>query len=149
MADSGGGLWASECPICLGEFVDGEKVWVLPKCYHDFYVTCIDKWLLSYSLQSISPLGNREVATTSLSQANWGRIYELPLSMLPCWKFEVDYINFHYTVVKYFLFAPLKFVFSFYFLFGQIKIKMSSYIIWWLKVWWFLLFFEAQSNLMS
>ncbi|XP_059306895.1 RING-H2 finger protein ATL74-like [Lycium ferocissimum] len=39
----------SECPICLGEFVDGEKVRVLPKCKHGFHVTCIDKWLLAHS----------------------------------------------------------------------------------------------------
>ncbi|GAB4856235.1 hypothetical protein Ancab_014162 [Ancistrocladus abbreviatus] len=40
---------ATECPICLGEFVEGEKVRVLPKCNHGFHVRCIDKWLVSHS----------------------------------------------------------------------------------------------------
>ncbi|XP_045820111.1 RING-H2 finger protein ATL74-like [Trifolium pratense] len=40
---------ATDCPICLGEFMDGEKVRVLPKCNHGFHVKCIDKWLLSHS----------------------------------------------------------------------------------------------------
>lgn len=39
----------SECPICLGEFVDGEKVRVLPECNHGFHVSCIDTWLGSHS----------------------------------------------------------------------------------------------------
>uniref|UniRef100_A0A1J3HZX1 RING-type E3 ubiquitin transferase n=1 Tax=Noccaea caerulescens TaxID=107243 RepID=A0A1J3HZX1_NOCCA len=40
---------AKECLVCLGEFVEGEKVRVLPKCNHGFHVKCIDTWLLSRS----------------------------------------------------------------------------------------------------
>ncbi|EOY04466.1 RING/U-box superfamily protein isoform 2 [Theobroma cacao] len=40
---------STECPICLGDFVDGEKVRVLPKCNHGFHVRCIDTWLVSHS----------------------------------------------------------------------------------------------------
>ncbi|KZV41096.1 RING/U-box superfamily protein [Dorcoceras hygrometricum] len=39
---------SSECPICLGEFIDGERLRVLPKCSHGFHVGCIDTWLLSH-----------------------------------------------------------------------------------------------------
>ncbi|XP_008809452.2 RING-H2 finger protein ATL74-like isoform X1 [Phoenix dactylifera] len=40
---------ATDCPICLGEFADGEKVRVLPRCHHGFHVSCIDTWLASHS----------------------------------------------------------------------------------------------------
>ncbi|KAE9608710.1 hypothetical protein Lal_00020720 [Lupinus albus] len=39
----------SECMICLSEFVNGDKVRILPKCNHGFHVRCIDKWLSSHS----------------------------------------------------------------------------------------------------
>lgn len=42
-------LSTTECPICLGDFVQGEKVRLLPKCNHSFHVKCIDTWLESHS----------------------------------------------------------------------------------------------------
>jgi len=38
---------ALDCPICLAEFMEGEKVRVLPECCHSFHADCIDTWLLS------------------------------------------------------------------------------------------------------
>jgi len=38
-----------DCPICLAEFEEGEKVRVIPKCNHGFHLECIDKWLVSHS----------------------------------------------------------------------------------------------------
>ncbi|KAK9678730.1 hypothetical protein RND81_11G229900 [Saponaria officinalis] len=40
---------STECVICLSEFKSGEKVKILPKCYHGFHSKCIGKWLSSHS----------------------------------------------------------------------------------------------------
>jgi len=40
-------LGALDCPICLAEFMEGEKVRVLPECCHSFHADCIDAWLVS------------------------------------------------------------------------------------------------------
>ncbi|KAL2317113.1 hypothetical protein Fmac_030989 [Flemingia macrophylla] len=40
---------AAECCICLGTFVDGEKVKVLPGCDHSFHCECVDTWLANHS----------------------------------------------------------------------------------------------------
>lgn len=40
-------LRSMDCPICLAEFVEGERVRVLPECSHSFHAECIDTWLLS------------------------------------------------------------------------------------------------------
>lgn len=39
----------NECPICLGEYQQGEELRILPRCSHGFHVKCIDKWFLSHS----------------------------------------------------------------------------------------------------
>ncbi|OMP02300.1 Zinc finger, RING-type [Corchorus olitorius] len=47
---SGGlNLTGTDCPICLGEFAQGDKVRILPNCSHGFHAKCIDIWLLSNS----------------------------------------------------------------------------------------------------
>ncbi|KAI3788601.1 hypothetical protein L2E82_01372 [Cichorium intybus] len=43
------GVSATECSICLGDFVDGAKVRVLPECNHEFHVKCVDKWLSEHA----------------------------------------------------------------------------------------------------
>ncbi|XP_074576319.1 RING-H2 finger protein ATL52-like [Curcuma longa] len=39
---------ASTCSVCLGEFCDGDRVRLLPKCAHAFHVPCIDTWLRAH-----------------------------------------------------------------------------------------------------
>ncbi|XP_073157564.1 RING-H2 finger protein ATL74-like [Henckelia pumila] len=46
---AGNRIPATECPICLGEFAQGEDVRILPKCNHGFHVKCIDTWLVLHS----------------------------------------------------------------------------------------------------
>ncbi|GLJ39075.1 hypothetical protein SUGI_0796540 [Cryptomeria japonica] len=38
-----------ECPICLTDFMNGERVRVLPNCEHSFHMECVDKWFVSHS----------------------------------------------------------------------------------------------------
>ncbi|KAL8201084.1 hypothetical protein R6Q57_012423 [Mikania cordata] len=44
-----GFLSSTDCPVCLGEFQDDEKLRLLPKCSHAFHVYCIDNWLTNHS----------------------------------------------------------------------------------------------------
>ncbi|XP_071728716.1 RING-H2 finger protein ATL78-like [Rutidosis leptorrhynchoides] len=39
----------TECVICLGDLLTGDRIKILPKCNHGFHVRCIDKWLKSHS----------------------------------------------------------------------------------------------------
>ncbi|KAH1033814.1 hypothetical protein J1N35_045988 [Gossypium stocksii] len=47
--ESGLNLKVTDCSICLGEFAEGEKIRLVPKCSHVFHAMCIDTWLLSNS----------------------------------------------------------------------------------------------------
>ncbi|KAK3039893.1 hypothetical protein RJ639_028286 [Escallonia herrerae] len=40
---------ATDCAICLGDLIEGERVRILPRCNHGFHVKCIDTWLVSHS----------------------------------------------------------------------------------------------------
>jgi hypothetical protein len=48
-ADACGGvaprISVSECAVCLSEFVERERVRLLPNCSHAFHIDCIDTWL--------------------------------------------------------------------------------------------------------
>uniref|UniRef100_A0ACD5WQN8 Uncharacterized protein n=1 Tax=Avena sativa TaxID=4498 RepID=A0ACD5WQN8_AVESA len=39
------GRRSSECAVCLSEFVERERVRLLPGCSHAFHIDCIDTWL--------------------------------------------------------------------------------------------------------
>lgn len=45
--DTGSAQSCIDCPICLAEFVEGEKVTLLPECCHSFHVDCINAWVVS------------------------------------------------------------------------------------------------------
>ncbi|WCJ21682.1 RING/U-box superfamily protein [Euphorbia peplus] len=38
-----------DCPVCLCEFTEKDKLRLLPACSHAFHIDCIDTWLLSNS----------------------------------------------------------------------------------------------------
>lgn len=40
-----GRISVSECAVCLSEFVEQERVRLLPNCSHAFHIDCIDTWL--------------------------------------------------------------------------------------------------------
>ncbi|EFJ07114.1 hypothetical protein SELMODRAFT_448587 [Selaginella moellendorffii] len=44
-----GCLVGTECTICLCEFTDGDRVRILPDCYHGFHVECVDVWLIAHA----------------------------------------------------------------------------------------------------
>lgn len=39
----------AECAICLSEFIDGERVRVLPNCGHGFHANCVEEWIVARS----------------------------------------------------------------------------------------------------
>ncbi|KAJ3680092.1 hypothetical protein LUZ60_016370 [Juncus effusus] len=39
----------SDCAICLSEFVNGERIRVLPACGHGFHASCVEEWIVKHS----------------------------------------------------------------------------------------------------
>ncbi|PKU70109.1 RING-H2 finger protein ATL73 [Dendrobium catenatum] len=70
-------ILTTECQICLVDFIEGEKVRVLPSCNHIFHVRCIDIWLSSHSscLTCRHSLLDRSVASVCID------VRELPQEM--------------------------------------------------------------------
>ncbi|OWM65382.1 RING-H2 finger protein ATL46-like [Punica granatum] len=66
-----------DCPVCLCEFSDQDKLRLLPICSHAFHINCIDTWLLS---NSTCPLCRGALVNSGLFTA------ETPLSSNNCWE---------------------------------------------------------------
>ncbi|KAB2015660.1 hypothetical protein ES319_D08G040700v1 [Gossypium barbadense] len=39
----------AQCSICLGEYEEKEVLRIMPKCAHNFHLSCIDVWLRKHS----------------------------------------------------------------------------------------------------
>ncbi|GMI74076.1 hypothetical protein HRI_001076900 [Hibiscus trionum] len=44
-----GSMEDAQCSICLGEYEEKEILRIMPKCGHNFHLTCIDVWLRKQS----------------------------------------------------------------------------------------------------
>jgi len=55
------------CPICLGDFEQGEKLRILP-CHHQYHISCIDPWLLDVS--SLCPMCKADCTTWNIDESN-------------------------------------------------------------------------------
>lgn len=56
-----------DCPVCLCEFSEQDKLRLLPVCSHAFHIDCIDTWLLS---NSTCPLCRGMLLTEGFSLEN-------------------------------------------------------------------------------
>lgn len=66
----------SECPVCLTEYKEAERIRLLPNCKHIFHPTCINTWLESHTT---CPLCRTDVQAPkhSRSQSSLERILSL------------------------------------------------------------------------
>ncbi|KAL3677778.1 hypothetical protein R1sor_020734 [Riccia sorocarpa] len=62
----------TECPVCLGEFLDHQELRLLPKCAHAFHVPCIDTWLSTHSTCPVcrAPIFPENVIRQAVIQAH-------------------------------------------------------------------------------
>ena len=66
-----GGEGEGECAVCLGEFVQGESVKLLP-CGHGYHGACIDKWLLGQTAEPRCPLCKAVAIRPEAAEASAG-----------------------------------------------------------------------------
>ncbi|KAJ0095264.1 hypothetical protein Patl1_16189 [Pistacia atlantica] len=64
-----------DCPVCLCEFSEQDKLRLLPMCSHAFHIDCIDTWLLS---NSTCPLCRGNLYTPGLGIENLDFDFEYP-----------------------------------------------------------------------
>ncbi|CAI6004482.1 unnamed protein product [Closterium sp. NIES-64] len=55
-----------ECAVCLGEYVAGERIKVVPACAHGFHADCIDLWLAA---KTTCPICRQDLAPGKASIA--------------------------------------------------------------------------------
>jgi len=69
------------CMICLGEFVQGDRLMQVPSCHHWFHADCMSQWLqhkkvcpiCRFDLKTLVPL-NRPRATPEMTHIQLGRM---------------------------------------------------------------------------
>ncbi|KAH0456611.1 hypothetical protein IEQ34_014518 [Dendrobium chrysotoxum] len=57
----------AQCSICLGEYEDKEMLRILPACFHNFHLNCIDVWLQKQSTCPICRLPLNVIHEPSLT----------------------------------------------------------------------------------
>lgn len=83
--DGGAEAPALDCPVCLGQVEDGEKVRRLPKCAHSFHADCVDAWLRAHSTCPMcrAAVGAAAAATATKQQAETPAVVVVPVSSSP------------------------------------------------------------------
>jgi hypothetical protein len=71
-------VYVCRCAVCLGDYLQDEKIKHLPACNHCFHVQCIDKWLSTNLTCPIcrTPLIRSEEIGNVTEQSNRNRIWE-------------------------------------------------------------------------
>ncbi|KAK9273510.1 hypothetical protein L1049_018320 [Liquidambar formosana] len=64
-----------QCTICLGEYQEKEVLRIMPKCGHNFHLSCIDVWLRKQSTCPVCRLPLQDFfETKQVRPPNFGRV---------------------------------------------------------------------------